>query len=261
MSLAERAPCALDGARLSRAPRTSPTGRLAAPPRSTPARLGPPTTRAGDDPSVLRAILEPGVNVVLWRRPLPPALARYCENEARGHAHASRRVLSGERPPVHRLLEACSLRDGRDALASDLAHVLRLFQSLLPEGAAQPVLGAFEVTDRDGCRKLHGDHVHVRLLCTYAGPATEWADDAHVNRRALVPSALSAAEVNPRIVRPEHLQRAGTGDVLLLKGHAWPGALGAVHRSPPIEATGERRALLTLTWVGTAAQTRALIDR
>jgi hypothetical protein len=54
---------------------------------------------------------------------------------------------------------------------------------------------------------------------------------------------------NTRIVRRgSGIRCSGPGDVVLLKGELFDGnrGRGAVHRSPPIEATGERRIVLTL---------------
>lgn len=83
-----------------------------------------------------------------------------------------------------------------------------------------------EAVDGDACRKFHADYTDLSLVSTYAGPGTDIcrtpADDAPVHR-------------------------IGTGDVALFKGKLFPGAPPVLlHRSPPIEGTGDRRVVLVL---------------
>ena len=37
----------------------------------------------------------------------------------------------------------------------------------------------------DGCRKIHTDFVSLRLLCTYAGPGTDWLPNEDLVREHL----------------------------------------------------------------------------
>lgn len=50
------------------------------------------------------------------------------------------------------------------------------------------------------------------------------------------------------VVRYVHAQTVATGSPLLLRGTRWPAqpASGLLHRSPPIEGTGETRLVLVL---------------
>ena len=97
----------------------------------------------------------------------------------------------------------------------------------------------FDVVRTDSCRKFHQDYVALRLLVTYAGAGTEWVEEAHVVRSELGRVEVPLSEANSRIVPdPRHIQRAHAGDILILKGAAFPRNehRGAVHRSPPIES-------------------------
>lgn len=83
-----------------------------------------------------------------------------------------------------------------------------------------------ERIDRDACRKVHSDYTDVRLLCTYAGPGTDYFDDS---------TGISAAG------------RMDPGWVGLFKGRSFAkDHPPAFHRSPPIILTGERRLLLVI---------------
>jgi hypothetical protein len=114
---------------------------------------------------------------------------------------------------------------------------------------AETVRAELAVVAHDKCRKFHADYVGLRLLCTYAGPGTEWVEEAAVDRAALDHAEVCVDTCNARVVRGALVHRCAPFDVLVLKGHHWPGndGFGAVHRSPPVEAAGARRLVLTLT--------------
>jgi hypothetical protein len=109
------------------------------------------------------------------------------------------------------------------ALAADIDHLVRRFAALAGKPAVRLRL---EAVDGDACRKFHADYTDLRLVTTYAGPGTEIretpADDAPVTR-----------------IR--------AGDIALFKGKLFPGEPPVLlHRSPPIDGTGERRIVLVL---------------
>jgi hypothetical protein len=102
----------------------------------------------------------------------------------------------------------------------------------------------------DKCRKFHCDMLRYRLVTTYAGPGTEWLADEDVDRDALARLIPCAETSNRLVVRaPGSVNRAHAGDVLLMKGALDAPCGGAVHRSPPIEASGERRLFLAISTV------------
>lgn len=109
------------------------------------------------------------------------------------------------------------------ALAADIDALVRRFTALTGKATAHLRL---EAVDGDACRKFHADYTDLRLVTTYAGPGTDIrqtpSEDAPVTR-------------------------IGTGDVALFKGKLFPGEPPVLlHRSPPIEGTGERRVVLVL---------------
>src|SRR5690606_9784866 len=96
--------------------------------------------------------------------------------------------------------------------------------------------------------RFHVDYHALRLVCTYAGPGTEWVARDDVDRRKLAARHLELEAAHRAAgIRPTDVRRLAPGDVLLMKGKGWPGAHGPVHRSPPVEAAGQRRLVLTLT--------------
>ena len=96
--------------------------------------------------------------------------------------------------------------------------------------------------DHAMCPKFHTDKISGRLICTYMGEGTQWlqkADDGLVS--------LHQSKAPHQKVDGQGILRAKQGDVLLLKGDAWPKneGKGAIHRSPP-SSIRQRRVLLTL---------------
>lgn len=111
------------------------------------------------------------------------------------------------------------------------------------------VRARFDVVRGDSCRKFHADYVAIRLLVTYAGPGTEWIEDADADRSFLGRQDLDVQGCNAGVVRePSAIHRAVAGDVLVLKGAAFPRneGRGAIHRSPPLEHLGRRVERLVL---------------
>ncbi|MEM7608900.1 MAG: DUF1826 domain-containing protein [Myxococcota bacterium] len=107
------------------------------------------------------------------------------------------------------------------------------------------------MVDVDKCRKLHFDHLDLRILCTYEGPGT-WVAPERCLDRSAIGARGEVALINKRICRDDAaLHQASAGDLVFLKGRAWQnGARGAVHRSPALERTGKRRLLLTVDGMG-----------
>lgn len=122
----------------------------------------------------------------------------------------------------------------------DLRQVAELFFSV---SQGRDLTMRLETTEEDGCPRFHVDRTHLRLLCTYRGPGTQWLADAQVDR-----AAQSSGATNDDIIRfgePAQFEPYWVG---ILKGDAYPGNAGGglVHRSPPIAASGQTRVLFCL---------------
>lgn len=81
----------------------------------------------------------------------------------------------------------------------------------------------------NACSKFHIDAITARLVCTYRGTGTQYGishDGGGPKRMFTVP----------------------TGSPILLRGTLWPESprSGLLHRSPPIEGSGETRLVLVL---------------
>ncbi len=122
---------------------------------------------------------------------------------------------------------AAMLADAPDALRAIVsASACRLARLMGISHVAVRVEGI----TTNACTRLHADMTDVRLIRTLAGPGTEYATGED-------PQAP--------------LARLPTGWIGLFKGRAYPGADGCrhqpcLHRSPPIEHSGERRLVLVI---------------
>ena len=123
------------------------------------------------------------------------------------------------------------------ALRTDISAWVELLATIT--GAARVGLRLICLTSAM-CPKFHADNITLRLVTTYTGPCTELLEGA-----SLEPQAAEGPGGLPP--HSTHVTRATPGDIVLLKGHAWPGndGRGAVHRSP-IATPDNPRLVLTL---------------
>lgn len=199
--------------------------------------------------SVLAAVRRDGVNVAVWRRPVPrwveQALARWARTAPAERTNVWIDFGTDARAACAELVEPVPGKALRDWLQRDVLALGAELASLSGEPVLQAQLGAAR-TDR--CKKLHVDYVRLRLITTYAGPGTEWLPDAAVERSILSDPPECHLAANARIARDaRRIRHARAGDVLVLKGELDAPGRGAVHRSPPIEASGGSRVVLSLT--------------
>lgn len=114
----------------------------------------------------------------------------------------------------------------RDRLVDDIAALADVFAGLMQ---ARWLRLRLDVVRTNACRKFHIDAVTARLICTYRGTGTQYT---------LCPDGAD----------PREIATTPIGAPILLRGTLWPEhpRSGLLHRSPPIEGSGERRLVLVL---------------
>ncbi|WP_375759004.1 DUF1826 domain-containing protein [Corallococcus exercitus] len=189
-------------------------------------------------PEELTDIYRDGVNLCVWRRGLDSRLAAWLTRLTDEQRLDMVVRVRGDALDLRGWLPELPGGALFDAWLEDLNFLLRLYVDLL---GAEALGVRLQTLARDMCPRFHVDRVGVRLLCTYAGPATEWLENSQVHRSALGASGEVARPGAP-------VQSLARFDVALLKGEAWPGNTGngAVHRSPAIAEDGLRRLLLSI---------------
>jgi hypothetical protein len=192
-----------------------------------------------EDSSQLSVVRRASVDVCVWKRTsgLPAQWLDAASGEADFH-HDARNVLARDIDFGRWLVP---LGDGVEVgqLRADLDTLLGLWVKLVGDVPLRVQLSTIE---NQKCPRFHIDNVGLRLLCTYAGPGTEWIAEPALDRDRLRTCSMRDAPLRPggQVSQVERL------DVLIMKGSAWPGngQRGAVHRSPHVH--GQRRLVLTL---------------
>lgn len=207
----------------------------------------PPSFRIGADAGVLSAVHEPEVNVAIWERSVPVAVVAQLREWAKTSKTEFDEQLDTKSFALGRAIAGLTDEKTRSWLVADVAETLGAFASVAGTTRMRVSFGA---VNTDKCRKFHVDFVGLRLVLTYAGPGTEWLPNSAVDRAALAHPLDCPCDANKKIVRSEgEIRRAKAGDVVILKGGKFHGdpTRAAVHRSPPVEASGETRVVLIAT--------------
>ncbi len=183
-------------------------------------------------------------NLLLLTRRLEPGTRAALQRAADGALFSHSTTIDSVSPNPAPLLASIAEPTARDFLAQDIALLVRYLGQVLQR---RHLHARLSITRSDECRKLHSDNVTIRMLCTYAGPGTEWVPDADVVRENLSRIDVDVETANRSVLRrPDAVQHCRIGDVILLKGEAFTGndGRGAVHRSPPIESRSLARLVL-----------------
>jgi hypothetical protein len=188
-----------------------------------------PCAVTGADSAILQNIGRDNCNLAIWERGKIPDYAP---------------LIADTAEPIRIECAPCDLGTAlRQALSHngfDAPHlhapftsdVALLAQSFCTTLAVSRLEVRLEVVTTDSCRKFHADYVSARLITTYVGPGTEWLD------------AKSADQV-AKGAEPLRINRMNAGDVGIFKGKMAT-LHPAIHRSPPIATSGEKRLLLVL---------------
>ena len=207
----------------------------------TPVRI-PASTVFVDSLADVTAIYTEGVTLCVLNRSLPSSAARFARETLVFRDLQLVVPVSTAFPELPDFLPSLAAAPGYDAFRADICEMVGWYGELFD---ADEVGLRLYSTGADMCQNFHVDRVGVRLVCTYAGPGTEWLAEADVDR-----AALGQDYGDPKAVRRDGatIQRLTPGAVGLFKGEAWPGNAGhgLVHRSPAIAGRGERRVLITL---------------
>ncbi len=186
------------------------------------ARLSPSVAILGD-------IHDCHCNLAIWERPPIPGLDALVEG-ARRDLRFSTDCDTLTPKLTNELAQAgYAASPLLDALIDDIGELANRFGDL---ASARRIELRLEVVTTDSCRKFHGDYVTARLITTYAGRGTQWLDHS------------DAARVRKGI-EPRNIRTLQTGDVGIFKGKMATDQ-PAIHRSPPIAGTGEKRLLLVI---------------
>lgn len=179
--------------------------------------------------AALEAIRDPDISLAIWERSVPTDMIALLTPEI-GQVRLTS-ALEGLPAPLHAALDDVNYPIGamRSALEEDIVQLAHRFAIVMRTDAVEIRL---ERVTTNACRKWHADYVTARLITTYVGQGTQWIDG----------DGSSPCDCG----EPHDLRQLAAGDVAIFKGRHWDEARAAIHRSPPIEGSGEQRLLLVI---------------
>lgn len=183
-----------------------------------------------DDPAGLKTFLQPGCAAAVWRRQTPPDVQAWLDSLDPDLLPSGRVILPTDAvsETVGHLLEIYNTPTGpeREWLHEDIVALAHLLSHLT---SAKFLRLRLDVVTTNACRKFHIDAITSRLVCTYRGTGTQYG-------------------ISTDGLDPKRVFTVQTGAPILLRGTLWPSQppSGLLHRSPPIEGTGETRLVLVL---------------
>ncbi|MCV3273878.1 DUF1826 domain-containing protein [Roseobacter sinensis] len=183
-----------------------------------------------DKPEDLKTFLQPGCAAAIWRRQPEPTFQKWIDTLDPSLLPKGRIVLRPDAVPsaVTALCDVAETPDcdERDQLVGDVSAIAEIFTGLMK---APYLRLRLQAVTTNACRKFHIDAITARLVCTYRGQGTQYGISTDGQDPARVFSVAKGAPI-------------------LLRGTLWPEkpASGLLHRSPPIEGTGETRLVLVL---------------
>lgn len=181
-------------------------------------------------PKGLASIKEPACSAAIWNRAPLPRFQDWIDGLDPDDLPRARIMLRSEmvRDAMTDLSETYALPDceERTLLIDDIAALATIFSSIMESRYLRLRL---DVIETNACRKFHIDAVTARLICTYRGRATQYGNGRMGDD-------------------PADINDVATGSPMILRGTNWPSLAepGLLHRSPPIEGTGETRLVLVL---------------
>jgi hypothetical protein len=174
---------------------------------------------SGASPETLYGIRHADVALAIWDRDPPREIGAALATIDFDEVDDIGIVLTAGEAPDTALREAGYPGAAIGPLASDIAALCHHHAVLT---GADRLAVRLEVVETDACRRFHADQVTLRMICTYAGPATQWH----------------------RVGAPDAIAQLRSGAVGVFKGRLLLDPPTVFHRSPPIIASGERRLVL-----------------
>lgn len=181
------------------------------------------------DPADMARIHGEGIAALIWQRRPLAEFQHWIDGQDTARLPRARVILRPDaaRTFVQEVCDSAGTPPGsqRERLIDDIAALADIFAGVT--GAPWLRL-RLDVVTGNACRRFHIDRVTARLVCTYRGTGTQYG--------------FSEGD------EPRDIHTVPTGTPIVMRGTLWPPRpnSGLLHRSPPIEGTGETRLMLAL---------------
>lgn len=173
-------------------------------------------------------IKAPDCPAVIWQRTLDPALQNWLDQLSVAQLPKARVIIDPENIS-ETLEEVCDGAGTPDCLERQMwmDDVIGLAGSFVALASARYLRLRLDVVTTNACKKFHIDYLSARMVCTYRGRGTQYG---YAHEGAV----------------PQEIFHVPTGAPLLMRGKHWPNTPSSIlmHRSPPIEGTGETRLVM-----------------
>lgn len=193
----------------------------------------------------LSCIVDPSVNIVWWPRSLHNDMQRALPQALEQAGIFKHSAVVDDQSTINMVTSLFPRGPLRALLAADAASVVRCYLAALGTHALcinccwmttrytgmQRALVKLETVTKTTCSRWHADHVAVRGLVTYVGAGTEFVANQYVDRKQLLLNLGVQDTGGYALRRGATVQQARSGDVLLLKGHAYEGFDGTCVRT------------------------------
>ncbi len=190
----------------------------------------PPGVSVSTASEGLAAIHDPNCAAALWTRATLPSFQNWLDALDPLNLPTARIILRPSRVEIA-LTQICAsvgtpAGEHRDRLIEDISAQAQIFADLV---AASYLRLRLDAVTTNACSKFHMDALTARLICTYRGRTTQLGQAA-------------------RGEMPTDIYDVPQSSPLVLRASKWPtaGATNLLHRSPPIEGSGETRLVLVL---------------
>ncbi len=204
------------------------------------------STRILEGSTDLGLIHNPDVNLVILRREVPQQLKDFVDQEVVSLSLNKKIEGHSQELALAALLEDVPQGPGYDLLLTDLKYQMELLSGIL---GRRHMTVRFQSTNKTLCPAFHADKVHVRLICCYHTPATQWLENDQIDRTKLSPHNGGLPDESSGLLLPgAQIRQMNPYDVALMKGDSWPGnqGRGLVHRSPALCGSNARRLLFKI---------------
>lgn len=205
------------------------------------------------NPETLWEIRDPGVLLAIWERgavaEIEPVLHALLQAKRPVRLDCASGAWQEFEGGLQRHLRTSGprMQDAIRALTADVVDLAGRFSAI---SGREHLRIRFERVEDDGCALFHVDTLPMRMLCTYAGPGTQWVEEEDVCRDQLGSRGRSLDEANAAIVPdPDRIHTVPAWHVLIFKGRLWEGhgySDGLVHRSAPVRHPRDFRLRLTI---------------
>lgn len=183
-----------------------------------------------DNAEGLSALHRPGCAAAIWQRRPLASFQNWIDGLDPAFLPRARLILRPEagHDTVRQICDAAGTPEcaERSRLIDDIAALADIFTGVMQ---ARWLRLRLDVVTTNACRKFHIDAVTARLVCTYRGSGTQYG-------------------TGQKGGDPQRIFSVPPSAPILLRGTLWPEqpASGLLHRSPPIEGSGETRLVLVL---------------